>query len=81
MIIKQYLICEKCGRKTLHRFGGLCPRCERKDWERKTDYSIFFQLICERVNDKISKERFVFDWAREQKRQGITPQRGRFARP
>ncbi|MDR0475082.1 MAG: hypothetical protein LBH43_15585 [Treponema sp.] len=26
----EYLVCEKCGKKTLHRFGGLCPQCYKQ---------------------------------------------------
>jgi len=26
-----YRTCEKCNEKTLHRFGGLCSKCERLD--------------------------------------------------
>jgi hypothetical protein len=81
MVAEKYLICEKCGRVSLHRFGGLCPECNLKEREWKPDFKIFYSLIRELRNEKISKGLFILQWAREQRRQGITPQRGRFVRP
>jgi hypothetical protein len=77
MVTNQYMLCEKCGCETLHRFGGLCSECERKKWNWRN----FYRLIREYKTQKISEKRFVYEWAAEQKRQGITPQRGRFVRP
>jgi hypothetical protein len=44
------------------------------------NYECFYGLIRRLAKKKISRERFVLEWAMEQKAQGITPQRGRFVR-
>jgi hypothetical protein len=67
MITEHCPVCEKCGKASLRRFGGLCPACERKAY----DWKEFYINIRRYAVGKTSRERFEFDWAQEQKAQGI----------
>jgi hypothetical protein len=40
------------------------------------DYKLFYLIARERAVGKTSRNRFILDWAHEQKRQGITPPAG-----
>jgi hypothetical protein len=39
---------------------------------KKVNYKVFYSLICQFTNKKISRDFFVIEWRHEQKRHGIT---------
>jgi hypothetical protein len=75
MVTNQYYFCEKCGRETLHRFGGLCPKCEWEKREKRKNTKInwkpFKQLAEMRGKGAISREHFIANWRVAQRDQGI----------
>jgi hypothetical protein len=74
MIIGQYFMCEKCGKAGLRFRRGLCPECAREE-RKRNEYENFYRAVRQYAVGKISRERFEFDWEREQKAQGITAAR------